>query len=370
MGCTESVNIFKKVKEIGNKNNNACHSFLIRSTKSDIEYAYKTIYVSALNKEEKKHLLNNFEKLKKLNHPNIIVLNYAEYSEDKRIIYEISEYANGGDLQQKFNEQKKKKEYFEENVLIDWFTQICLALQYIHSTEINIIHRDIRPSNIFLIRDNIAKLGYFGVAKSLESGLQYTRTIVSTPQYSAPEILNKKEYSNKADIWSLGVTFYQLIILNYPFEGKNEEMEKNILEGKKIGIPDDCPIGKDFINIINEMLSEKEDERPSAEEILEKGIIKSRMETFLSEKKYDNSKAQNEINKYEKNKKIEKINKDTTILVEEEGEIKEFDFEKINNINDKIKADKAIFDLNRQMTLMSENIKKPRRANSVIIGEK
>ena len=143
----ESVNIYKKVKEIGNKNNNACHSFLIRSTKSNIEYAYKTIYVSALNTIEKKEILNHFQKLKSLSHPNIIVLNYVEYSEDKRIIYEISEYAYGGDLQQKYNEQKKKNEYFDENTLIDWFTQICLALQYIHNQ--NIIHRDIKPSNIF-----------------------------------------------------------------------------------------------------------------------------------------------------------------------------------------------------------------------------
>ena len=356
-----TVNIYKKVKEIGNKNNNVCHSFLIRSTKSDIEYAYKIIYMDALNQEEKKHLLNNFEKLKALSHPNIIVLNHAEYAEDKRIIYEISEYADGGDLQIKFNEQKKKKEYFEENTLIDWFTQICLALKYIHSKEINMIHRDIKPSNIFLIKENIAKLGYFGVAKTLKSGLQYTRTIVSTPQYSAPEILKNEEYSNKADIWSLGVTFYQLIILNYPFEGRNEEMEKNILEGKKRPIPEDCSIDKEFIKIINEMLSEKEDQRPSAEQILEKGTIKTRMEKFLIENKYDSSNAKKEIDKYgcELSKNIEKFKKNSTILVEEEGEIKEFDLEKknkINEINNKIKADKAIFDLNRQMTIMSDNI--------------
>ena len=68
--------------------------------------------------------------------------------------------------------------------------QICLALSFLHKK--NIMHRDIRPSNIFVMKENFAKLGYFGVAKSLTSGLKYTQTRVSMLQYSAPEIINKQ----------------------------------------------------------------------------------------------------------------------------------------------------------------------------------
>ena len=109
--------------------------------------------------------------------------------------------------------------------------QICLALKYIHKK--NILHRNIKPSNIFLMKQNegnFAKLGDFGVAKILNPSLKHTKTrIESSPKYQAPEILKKENYSFEADIWSLGVTFYELITLNYPFEGNDDtEIEKNI----------------------------------------------------------------------------------------------------------------------------------------------
>lgn len=368
MGCANSlpVKTYIKIKEIGNKNNNNFQTFLIRSEETKKEYAYKVININAIDKKEKKKLINNWDVLKKINHPNIINLKYADYSENKRIIYEISEYVDGGDLQAKLKEKKEKKESFDENTLSEWFTQICFALKYLHD-EKNIFHRDIRPSNIFLNSENIAKLGNFGVAKVLKRGLRYTKTIVSTPQYSAPEIINGKEYSNKADIWSLGLTFYELIILDYPFEGSSDiEKQKNILEGNTKPIPEDCQIDQQFIDIINQMLSKREDERPSAEEILEKGIIKSRMQSYLLGKNYDKSTAENLINEYEKNKKTEK--KKIKIQIEEDnGEILEFNEgdiierereDEIKKINDKMKSEKGRYDLNKQMTIMSDFLKK------------
>lgn len=93
----------------------------------------------------------------------------------------------------------KNKEFFEEQTLLKWLLQICMALNYIHSKKI--MHRNIKPSNIFLMKDNFAKLGDFG--------LVYAKTIVAKPQYLAPEIIKKEEYTYMADIWSLGVIFYQ-----------------------------------------------------------------------------------------------------------------------------------------------------------------
>ena len=361
MGCSRSImsspkEIYHIIREIGNKKN-VCHSFLIRSTESNKEYAYKVMDAKALSNSERKKILNHFEILKKINHPNIILLKYGGYSKDSKILYEISEYVDGGDLQTKLNEQKQKKEYFEENTLLDWFIQICLALKHLHSN--NILHRDIKPSNIFLIKENIAKLGNFGVAKELKSGLNYAKSKVSTPQYLAPEIIENKKYTNKADIWCLGLTFYQLIILDYPFEGiTDEDKQKNILEGNKKGIPDDCNIDKKFIEIINEMLSIKEDERPSINEILENGIIRTRTESYLTEKKFSFADSEKNIKEYENQVEQEESRK---IYVEEDNEIKEFDMEeqnKIKEINDKIKTEKAKYDFHRQMSLMAVEILK------------
>ena len=278
MGCSESRKKIKFhiVKEIGKKKNTFCHRFLIRSENSNEEYAYKRVNIKA-NEEEKKKILNYIEILKKINHPNVILLKGAYYSAQKKYLNIITEYADEGSLQTKIdelnerNEKDETKEYLDETTLINLLVQICLALKYIHKN--NILHRDIKPSNIYLMKNNndyIAKLGDFDVAKILSPTLKYTKTKVTTPQYLAPEIIDNKEYDSKADIWSLGVTFYQLITLSLPYEGNTEEeMKENIYKGNIMKIPKDCIIDSNFINLINQMLSIKPDERPSAKEILE-----------------------------------------------------------------------------------------------------
>ena len=80
----------------------------------------------------------------------------------------------------------------------------------------------------------LVKLGNFGVAKSLSPTISYARTMVTKPEYLAPEVKKNSNYTYAADIWALGVTFYQLIILDYPFEGSSlDEIQANISAGKK-----------------------------------------------------------------------------------------------------------------------------------------
>ena len=365
MGSCNNLNkeyeICEIVKDI-DKINKVCHSFLVRSIETKEGYAYKRINISDLNKKEKKKILNDIKILTKINHPNIISLKNAYYSklEDKenKTLHVITEYADDGDLQMKLNEQKEKKEYFNEDLLLDWFTQVCLALNYIH--EKNILHRDIKPSNIFLMKQNFAKLGDFKVAKSLESDLKYTKTQVATPQYLAPEIIENKEYSFKADIWSLGVTFYQLITLNYPFEGNtNEKIQNNILNNKKKEIPKDCPISKKFISLINEMLSKKPDDRPSSQYLLDSPTIKTRIDCYLKENEFNKSIAEETITKYEQEEKEKEKNKNITKkLFVNEKELKDIITSENFVINEDNKEEKAKYDLNRTMTIMSEQILK------------
>jgi serine/threonine protein kinase len=93
---------------------------------------------------------------------------------------------------------------------------MLLALYEIHSKAI--IHRDIKPHNIFLNdTQEIAKLGDFGVSRRIEPGQDFALTFAGTPYYVSPEILNERPYNTKADIWALGVTLYELICLQPPF---------------------------------------------------------------------------------------------------------------------------------------------------------
>ena len=343
------------VKKIGN--NNICHSYLIRSTETNEEYAYKKIDISDANDESVKRIKNDVEILKTLNHPNVILFVNAFFSDDQKTLFLFTEYADGGNLQIKLDENKKKKKNFDEGTLLDWLMQISLALKYIH--ENNIMHRDIKPSNILLM-DNIAKLGDFGVAKALNSNLKHAKTMVATPQYLAPEIINKQNYSFKADIWSLGVTFFQLMYLTYPFEGKtDEEMQKNIVAGKRKEISNSYSYDSKLVELINKMLSIRPEERPSAEEILDNTIISTRMSCYLKENEYDQLTAKKTIKNYED--EIAKINenkRERKINVIEDEELKKFI--KHGNVEqfEKKRNQKAIYDLNRQMTLMKNELYK------------
>ena len=164
----------------------------------------------------------------------------------------------------------KQKKYFEEKQLLEWLMQICLAVDSIHKE--NIIHRDIKPSNIFLMKNNTIKLGDFGVSNDI-SLFGRTHTMIGTPLYLAPEIINNESYDSKVDIWSLGVTFCHLMTLEFPFEGKKPEdvyenikkMNKNkkILNKEKTYYKKEIvdKYSKEFLNLIYELMSFEPEKR-------------------------------------------------------------------------------------------------------------
>lgn len=97
---------------------------------------------------------------------------------------------------------------------MQWLLQLLLALK--HSHDHKIIHRDIKTSNIFL-HQNKVKLGDFGLAKNLVSTHQNLQGFMGTPLYIAPELFEENGYSFPADIWSLGVVFFELMNFEIPF---------------------------------------------------------------------------------------------------------------------------------------------------------
>ena len=358
MGC-ECVEVenFKVVKEIGKNKTDIYKSYLLRSSTSDNEYVYKSVNVIALKEKERDTLLNEIKVLKKINHQNVIEIKNSQYSKDKKFLNIITEYAEDGTLQEKYEEQKKKNQYFDETDLLDWFIQILLALQYIHEKQI--LHRDIKPSSIFLMKD-MAKLGNFGVSKVLSPTIKSAKTKVTTPKYLAPEVKKNRNYTYEADIWALGVTFYQLIILDYPFEGSSLlEIQANIAEGKKKPIPKDCKIDAKFIKIINEMMSVDPKERISLQKIFEESIIKSRISCFLNQQKISQLEIAKTIKEYENE---ERGNKKTVPVVQEEEEEKEKEIEKEETEEQKEKKEKerkekkekkAKYDLYRHMATLN-----------------
>ena len=118
------------------------------------------------------------------------------------------DYADGGDLAKRINKAKTSRSHIPEDTCLNWLTQICLGMKHIHDRKI--IHRDLKAQNVFLMQDDSIRLGDFGVARILEHTVAKAQTQVGTPYYIAPEILKGRSYTNKADVWSLGVLFYEI----------------------------------------------------------------------------------------------------------------------------------------------------------------
>lgn len=357
---------FKKIKCLGHGAFGVV--FLIKSKKTNKEYALKEIELSknqTSGESEIKREMREIKNLRILDHPNIISIKAYFKSTKKKKVYIITDYAEGGDLGKEFEKHQKSKSYFEEDTLLNWIFQICFALQYSHEKEI--IHRDIKPVNIFLMKNGTVKLGDFGLSKQLSKySFHSTNTNIGTPIYTAPEIIKRKKYSFPADIWSLGVTFCQLMSLDYIYDCK-EKIIKNIKNEKilnkdKTNYNDEIlnKYTSEFIELIDWMMTIDYTKRPTAQQILESKIVRKRMGSFLKENEFnsDITVINNYIKKEEEKNFIDFGNENDDSSIEiDDNDNEDINNEEKININNSQK-EKIKYDFFRQMTLISKSLKK------------
>jgi len=280
--------------------------YLIKSTLTSIEYVCKDIDLGHPSDETEK-ALQEVKILKKCKHPNIIAFKEAFITRyPNRALHLVTEYADSGDLHQKIESQKKKNQLFSESEIINWLIQICLALKYIH--KLKIIHRDIKPSNIFLTKDGLIKIGDFGIAKVLKKDQKDTRSTVGTPLYMPPEVIDSEKYDYRADIWSLGITFFEIMTFTLPFDGNSQMgLFNNIIEfKKKHSFNNNATLYSEaLINIVRKMFSKNPNDRPSIDEILSVPIIKENYTKFIENNK--NKYKENQIDLEEDSHNIYKF---------------------------------------------------------------
>ena len=278
-------------------------AFLCTKDPGNMLCVIKQIVVEGMSEKEKKDVLLESTILGKLDHQNIIkLLEVFETKTPKHIINIVQEYADGGDLSEKIKE--RKKEPFTESEILDYFTQICLALKHCH--EKKIIHRDLKSGNIFLMKSGLVKLGDFGIAKGLQNTMDKAKTMVGTPYYLSPEILENKPYDSKTDIWSLGVLLYEMMTFRMPFVANSLPMlSVKIMRGQYT--PPPAIYTKDLREIVSKCLTVLPSKRPRIVDILKMPIIQNRIKNFLDEVQYNKEFSRTIQKKYQENKKNQGI---------------------------------------------------------------
>ena len=174
-------------------------------------YAIKAI--SRLSVERDKMLAKYFVDEKKimlsLDHPFIV--KFVKSMKNRHFCFLLIEFINGINLDQYLSKREKKQSIYETQFYIG---SMLLMLDYLQKKYI--VHRDIKPSNIMIDSNGYLKMIDFGTSKVLTLS-DYTSTIVGTPHYIAPEILQGRGYSLSCDFWSVGICAYEVFYGKYPF---------------------------------------------------------------------------------------------------------------------------------------------------------
>lgn len=158
-----------------------------------------------------------------LRHPGIVQLLNADFDGDQVCL--ILELVRGLSL----DHVLAKRGYLPVDEALKIFTQVLSALGYAHKR--NVVHRDIKPSNLIIEADGTTRITDFGIAKVLgDIRLTKTGTAMGSAAYMSPEqVLGKKDIDHRSDIYSLGVTFFEILTGSLPFGGKKSDTENDFL---------------------------------------------------------------------------------------------------------------------------------------------
>eukprot|EP00775_Hariotina_reticulata_P005977 gene5977-6216_t len=209
---------------------------------------------------EEVHVLAN------LNHPNIV--KYHDCFMDDHWVFIVLEYCNAGDLSSLI--KRRAGQHIPEKEVMFLFVQLCLALQYTHTA--GVLHRHAALP--------LLKLGDFGVSKITGNDASMANSVVGTPHYLCPEMLNNKPYGRKSDVWALGCVLYEMCCLKKAFEGNSlPAVIVQIQEGSYSPLPD--TYSPSMTALVAKLLTKDPAERPNVTDILCMPDVKQHLHTYF-----------------------------------------------------------------------------------------
>jgi serine/threonine protein kinase len=250
-------------------------AFLCKNTHNDNFCVVKQMETSMMTKKEREDAVREARLLKKMDHPNIIKFQEVFMTKRNRLCI-VMDYADGGDLHGWI--KTRKGALIPETEIQERFVQICEALHHVHSQKV--IHRDLKSQNIFLMKTGRVLLGDFGIARILEATKDFAKSMVGTPYYLSPEIIEEQPYNFKSDVWSLGVILYELATLKHPFDAESLHfLAIKILNGD---FPSPDPMySPDLETMIRQLLQKEPMARPDLRTLLLSPYLRAAREVVV-----------------------------------------------------------------------------------------
>ncbi|KAL3065035.1 hypothetical protein OYC64_015256 [Pagothenia borchgrevinki] len=214
--------------------------------------AVKVVSKKSLNRVSTENLLTEIEILKTMRHPHIVQL--KDFQWDAENIYLILEWCSGGDLSCFI----RSRRILPETVVRRFLQQIACALQFLN--ERNISHLDLKPQNI-LLSGSILKLADFGFARYM-SPWDEQSSLRGSPLYMAPEMVCRRQYDSRVDLWSVGVILYEALFGRAPFASRSyAELEEKIRSNQPIELPPGARVSKNCRDLLLRLLDRNPDAR-------------------------------------------------------------------------------------------------------------
>ncbi len=181
----------------------------------------RTVAIKTINLDLSKDELANFEKrfqrevqsAGKLNHPNIVT------------VYDVGRTEGVAYMAMEFLEGKELREILDSGVVlpiekvVHISTQVAEGLGFAH--EHGIVHRDVKPSNVMVLKNGLVKITDFGIAQMSSATRTISGMVIGSPKYMSPEQVVGQAVDGRSDIFSLGVMLYEMLTGRTPFTGDN-----------------------------------------------------------------------------------------------------------------------------------------------------